>query len=140
MCWAKKGTRGMEESIASDARRGFIGIAIAGVAGVAVAINERNPVRAVAVVCFAGFVPGRAIVSNWQYVQERSTTALSVLLSLAVLTLAATVTLWCKLWRPLGLLEVECALSAVVLVAAILRRRRTRSAQNSVVGPSQSSE
>jgi hypothetical protein len=115
-------------------------LVVAAVAAVAVAVNERNPVRAFAAVCFTVFVPGRAIVSNWQYVRDHPTTALSVLLSLAVLTLAATVTLWIKFWHPLGLLEVECAVSAAALIAAILRRRRIRLAENPVVGPSQLSE
>ena len=49
-----------------------------------------------------------------------------MLLSLAALTLAATVTLWVGFWRPLGLLEVECAVSAAALVVAMLRRQRIR--------------
>jgi hypothetical protein len=138
----------MEESVASGVRRGLsahdlvdaVCLVVTVVTAVAVGVNERNPVRALAAVCFTVFVPGRAIVSNWQSLGERSTSALSVLLSLTALTLAATVTLWIGFWRPLGLLEVECAVSAAALVAAILRRRRIRLPENSAVGPFQSSE
>ena len=138
----------MEESVASGARRRLgapdlvdaICLVVTVLTAVTVGVNETNPVRALAAVCFTIFVPGRAIVSNWQSLEERSTSALSVLLSLAALTLAATVTLWIGFWRPLGLLEVECAVSTAALVAAILRRQRIRLPEKSVVGPLQSSE
>jgi hypothetical protein len=138
----------MEESVASEARSALVGddfvdtvcLVVAAITAVAVGVNEKNPVRVLAAICFTVFVPGRAIVSNWLHVGERSTTALSVLLSLTVLTLAATVTLWCGFWRPLGLLEVECAVSVAALGAAIVRRRRSRLSENSVKGPSPSSE
>jgi cation transport ATPase len=71
---------------------------------------------------FAFFVPGRAIVTNWPRVTRWSTTAMSVVLSLATLTLLATVTLWAHFWHPLALFFIEAWLSVVALIAGSLRR------------------
>ena len=104
-------------------------IIVTAAVAVAVATNERNFIRPVAAVIFVLFVPGRAIVSNWPALAERSQFAVSVLFSLTVLTLAATFILWSDVWRPLGLLEVECVITAVALFAAIVRRRRAADAR-----------
>jgi O-antigen/teichoic acid export membrane protein len=128
-------------SATRETRSGFDGndvldgicVVVAVVAAIAIALNEKGPVRVLAVVGFTGFVPGRAILSNWRYISTRWAVALSVLLSLTVLTLAATVTLWFHLWHPLGLSQVECALSAAILILAILRRRRASAASRATI-------
>ena len=99
-------------------------IAVTAAIAVAAATNERNAIRSVAAVAFLLFVPGRAIVTNWPAVAARSQVAVSVLFSLTALTLAATLTLWANFWHPIGLLEVECVITAAALLAGILRRRR----------------
>ena len=63
-------------------------------------------------------------MSNWPGIATRSPVAVSVLFSLVLLTLFATVTLWLRFWHPLGLLEVECIISIVALLIGILRRHR----------------
>jgi uncharacterized membrane protein len=93
---------------------------------VAVATNERNAFRAVVAVAFALYVPGRAIVSNWTGLATRPHLALSILFSLSILTLVATLTLWAGYWHPRGLLEVEGAVVEVALFTAVLRRRRAQ--------------
>ena len=50
--------------------------------------------------------------------------AIPMVISLAVTGLAATVSLWADLWRPLQIFEVEAWLSLAALVFSIMRRRR----------------
>jgi hypothetical protein len=71
---------------------------------------------------FLFFVPGRAIVSNWPVLAQWSEAAMSMVISLTVLALLATVTLWAHEWHPLGLLEAEGLASIVGLVLGTLRR------------------
>ena len=97
-------------------------IAIAAIVAVSVVLNDHNAVRAVAALIFVVFVPGRSVVANWPTIATRSHVAVSVLFSLALLTLGATAALWGHFWHPLGLLEAECVVTAGVLVAGILRR------------------
>jgi hypothetical protein len=99
-------------------------IAIATIMVLSVALNSQNAVRAVAAVIFALFVPGRAVVANWPAIGTRAPVAVTVLFSLALLTLIATAALWSHFWHPLGLLVAESVLSAGALIAAILRRHR----------------
>lgn len=75
---------------------------------------------------FAFFVPGRAIVSNWPRMAAWSEAAMPMVLSLGVLALVATATLWAHVWHPVGLFEVEAMLSLVGLVVGIVRRHRSR--------------
>lgn len=71
---------------------------------------------------FLFFVPGRAIVSNWPTLGWWSEAAMSMVLSLAVLALLATVTLWMHIWHPLGLFQLEAVASVVGIVVGTLRR------------------
>jgi hypothetical protein len=72
---------------------------------------------------FAVFVPGRAIVTNWPRMSRWSEAAITVTLSLAVLALAAMVSLWAHLWHPIGLFYGEAALCLAGLIAGQIRRR-----------------
>jgi uncharacterized membrane protein len=107
-------------------------VAIAVAIAVAVATGERSALRAVVGVIFALYVPGRSIVSNWPSVAARSNVAASVLFSIAILTLLATITLWAGYWHPLGLLEIESAAAVAALFAALLRRRRVDQARAAI--------
>jgi hypothetical protein len=86
---------------------------------------------------FAFFVPGRAIVSNWTRMARWSEVGMSMLFSLAALTVLATIVLWAHLWYPLALFQVEAVLSLVGLGVGIARRRRLapRSAHSPPVSP-----
>jgi len=99
-------------------------VAVSVAVAVAVATGERSAFRVVVGVVFALYVPGRSIVSNWPRLAARSNVAASVLFSLSILTLLATLTLWAGYWHPLGLLEIECVAAGVALFTALLRRRR----------------
>jgi len=79
--------------------------------------------RIVLALAFAFFVPGRAIVTNWPAMARWSEFGMPVVLSLAVLTLAATVALWAHAWHPLGLFQAEAGLSVVALGLGMLRRQ-----------------
>jgi uncharacterized membrane protein len=92
---------------------------------VAVASGQDNAFRVVTGVAFTLFVPGRAIISNWPSLAVRPQVALSILFSLTVLTLLATLTLWAGYWRPLGLLQVECVVFGAALVVGLVRRKRS---------------
>jgi hypothetical protein len=83
-----------------------------------------GPARVLLALGFTCFVPGRAIVVNWPRMARWSGAAMSMVLSLAVLTLLATVTLWAHLWHPLMLFQVEAWLSLAGLGVGVARRHR----------------
>jgi len=72
---------------------------------------------------FAMFVPGRAIVTNWPRMSRWSEAAVTVTLSLAVLTLAAMISLWAHLWHPVGMFYGAAALCLAGLIVGEVRRR-----------------
>jgi uncharacterized membrane protein HdeD (DUF308 family) len=80
--------------------------------------------RVLLTLLFAFFVPGRAIVSNWPRMAEWADIGMSVVLSIGLLTLLATGCLWARIWHPLGLFQVEAAVSLIGLGVAVIRRRR----------------
>jgi hypothetical protein len=92
---------------------GLLGLVLEGAPG---------PARILLALGFAFFAPGRAIVTNWSRFAYWSEFGMSIVLSLAVLTLLATVALWAHEWRPIGLFEIEAPLTAVALVAGVIRR------------------
>ena len=89
-----------------------------------VVADLHGPLRVLLGAGFAFFVPGRAIVSNWPRMRQWSEAAMCVVLSLAVLVLLATVTLWAHAWHPLGLFGVEAGLSLAGLAVGAGRRYR----------------
>lgn len=99
---------------------GLLGLVVDGAAG---------PARILLAVAFAFFVPGRAIVTNWPRFAYWSEFGMSMVLSLALLALLATVTLWAHDWHPVGLFEIEAPLSAAALVVGMIRRHRGRDAE-----------
>jgi comEA protein len=88
-----------------------------------VGLEVLGPVRAVLALVFFTFVPGWAIVTNWTSAARFSRVALSVLLSLAVSTAAATTTLWLQIWPPFGLFFVTAAASGIAITSRLIRRR-----------------
>jgi uncharacterized membrane protein len=100
---------------------GLLGLVVAGAVGLP---------RVVLAVAFAFFVPGRAIVSNWPRLAYWSEFGMSMVVSLAILTMAATTILWAHRWHPVGLFEIEAGLSVVALPIGLARRHR-RTAQES---------
>jgi hypothetical protein len=122
----------VRRSVTAPARRAFdandlldlASVAVTATLAVAVLTKDESAVRAIAALFFTLFVPGRAVVSNWPAIATRSPVAVSVLFSLVLLTLFATLTLWLRFWHPLGLLEVESIISIIALLVGILRRHR----------------
>lgn len=104
-------------------------IALTALAAVALATNEHNFARSVAAFIFVLFIPGRAIVSNWPEIAGRSVVAVSILFSLALNTLIATVALWAHVWHPAAIIEAESALAIAALIVGILRRHATAEEQ-----------
>jgi hypothetical protein len=96
---------------------GLLGLILDGAAG---------PARILLAVAFTFFVPGRAIVTNWPRFAYWSEFGMSMVLSLALLALLATVALWAHEWHPVGLFQIEAPLSAVALVVGMIRRHRGR--------------
>jgi uncharacterized membrane protein HdeD (DUF308 family) len=94
---------------------GLLGLVVEGATG---------PARVLLALAFAFFAPGRAIVSNWPRFAYWSEYGMSIVLSLAVLTLLATATLWAHQWHPVGLFEIEAPVTAAALVAGVIRRHR----------------
>jgi uncharacterized membrane protein len=81
-------------------------------------------IRSLLALLFTFFVPGRAIVSNWRRMADWSGIGMSIALSLALLVVLATVSLWVHYWHPLGLFQLEAFLSLIGLGTALVRRRR----------------
>jgi hypothetical protein len=73
---------------------------------------------------FAFFIPGRAIVTNLPRWASWSGVAMPMIVSLALLTLLATITLWAHIWKPADLFQVEAWLSLAGLCFSIMRRNR----------------
>jgi hypothetical protein len=92
-------------------------------------VGESGLPRILLALGFAFFVPGRAIVTNWPRMATWSEVAVPMVLSLALLALLATTTLWAHAWNPLDLFKVEAWLSLAGLCLGIVRRNRRRSAQ-----------
>jgi uncharacterized membrane protein len=91
-------------------------------------LNGPAAPRILLTAAFTFFVPGRAIVTNWPMMARWSEAAMSMVLSVAVLTLLATVTLWAHAWHPIGLFQVEAGLSIAGLAMGLNRRNRSRPA------------
>jgi uncharacterized membrane protein HdeD (DUF308 family) len=105
-------------------RLDVVACAIAVALGLLVAVDFSASLRLLLALLFTFFVPGRAIVSNWPRVARWSAVGMSIVFSLGVLTLLATVTLWSGLWNPLALFSVEAVASLAGLIAGIIRRQR----------------
>lgn len=88
-------------------------------------VDGGGVVRALFALVFTFFVPGRAIVSNWRRMAGWSDIGMSIALSIGLLALFATVSLWAKFWHPIPLFGVEAAASLVGLGVAVTRRRGT---------------
>lgn len=80
--------------------------------------------RLLLTVAFVGYVPGRAIIANWPLFARWSEAALSMICSVMVLGLVATVALWSRFWHPVGLFQAEAAITLAGLVIAAARRHR----------------
>jgi hypothetical protein len=92
-----------------------------------VAAGGGGVARALLALVFTFFVPGRAIVSNWQRMLDWSDIGMSIAISVGLLAFFATVSLWAKFWHPLQLFDVEAAASLIGLGVALIRRHGTRS-------------
>jgi hypothetical protein len=86
--------------------------------------GQPGPLRLLLTLGFTFFVPGRAIVTNWPRMARWSAAGMSMVLSLAVLTLLATTFLWAHLWQPVVLFQAEAVLSLAGLAVGVVRRRK----------------
>jgi uncharacterized membrane protein HdeD (DUF308 family) len=89
-------------------------------------LGESGLLRIALTLGFAFFVPGRAIVTNWPRMTSWSKVAMPMVLSLALLTLLATITLWARVWKPVDLFQAEAWLSLAGLCLGTARRNRYR--------------
>ena len=89
-------------------------------------LGESGLPRILLALGFAFFVPGRAIVTNWPRMASWSKVAMPMVLSLALLTLLATITLWAHVWKPMDLFQAEAWLSVAGLCLGIVRRNTHR--------------
>ncbi|MGP7997929.1 MAG: hypothetical protein ACLPKI_11480 [Streptosporangiaceae bacterium] len=100
------------------------GALVAVILFVLVLTGQPGPLRLLLTLAFTFFVPGRAIVTNWPRMARWSAVGMSMVLSLAVLTLLATTFLWAHLWRPVLLFQAEAVLSLAGLAVGVARRRK----------------
>jgi hypothetical protein len=89
-----------------------------------VAEHASGAPRILLALAFAFFAPGRAIVTNWPRIAYWSEFGMSLVLSLTLLTLVATATLWAHEWHPVGIFEIEALLSVVAIAVGMARRHR----------------
>ena len=83
-------------------------------------------VRVLLAFAFAVYVPGWAVVTSLMPKTRASRTALPVLLSVALVTAAATFTLWLHAWHPLQLFDVEAGASIALMSVGAIRRERSQ--------------
>jgi len=102
----------------------FAGALVAVVLLVLVLTGQPGPLRMLLTLAFTFFVPGRAIVTNWPRMARWSGVGMSMVFSLAVLTLLATIFLWAHLWHPVVLFQAEAVLSLAGLTVGVVRRRK----------------
>lgn len=100
------------------------GALIAVILLVLVRTGQPGSLRVLLTLGFTFFVPGRAIVTNWPRMARWSGVGMSMVLSLAVLTLLATTFLWAHLWQPVALFQAEAVLSLAGLAVGVVRRRK----------------
>lgn len=86
-----------------------------------IAVGGRSSVRDIVAALFTVFVPGRAIATYWPEMARHAPVATSLVFSLTVLALVATVTLWLHFWHPLGLAEIEAVVAGVALAVQLVR-------------------
>jgi uncharacterized membrane protein len=86
--------------------------------------------RILMALAFTFFVPGRAIVTNWPRVARWSAATMPMVLSLAVLSLLATVALWARVWHPVQIFEIEASLSLAGLSIGMTRRHSALQVQS----------
>ncbi len=87
-----------------------------------VASQQQNAARLILVLAFTGYVPGRAVVSNWPELARWSEAAMPMVFSIVILGLLATTFLWSGYWHPIGLFQVEALLSLLGLCLGYIRR------------------
>jgi hypothetical protein len=112
----------LESDTALDLSAGLIAIGLLALSY----LGESGLLRIVLTLGFVFFVPGRAIVTNWPRMTSWSKVAMPMVLSLALLTLLATTTLWADVWKPMDLFQAEAWLSLAGLCLGIARRNRYR--------------
>lgn len=103
-----------------------------------VVIARHGPValRLGLLIPFVLFIPGWSVVTNSIALKSRAPVTLSVLVSLALLTIVSTVPLWFHYWRPLGTCQIYAAAASCVTVLGFVRRTLTHPhpATNAVSG------
>jgi hypothetical protein len=101
-------------------------------------VDRVDVARVLLALLFTLYVPGRAVMSNWPRMADWSDIGMSIALSLGILILLSTTTLWIGFWHPLGLFHLEAALSLVGLSVATARRHGLLQLSNSrIVGKSE---
>jgi hypothetical protein len=100
------------------------GALLAAILLVLVRTGQPGSLRVLLTLGFTFFVPGRAIVTNWPRMARWSGVGMSMVISLAVLTLLATTFLWAHLWQPVELFQAEAVLSLAGLAVGVVRRRK----------------
>ena len=75
---------------------------------------------------FAVYVPGWAVVANCAPMVRGSRLALPVLVSVTLVTAAATVTIWLHVWHPVQLFDIEASASIALIGIAAVRRESRR--------------
>ena len=111
-------SKGDREAYAIDVACGVV----TGVLVVLTALGWNGLTRVLLSFAFAVYVPGWAVVTNLMPKTRASRQALPVLASLTILTAAATVTLWLRVWHPLQLFDVEAGASVGLIGFAAIRR------------------
>jgi len=118
--------RGPELDNALDLSAGLVAIGLLALSY----LGKSDLPRILLTLGFTFFVPGRAIVTNWPRMTSWSKVAMPMVLSLALLTFLATITLWLHVWKPMDLFQAEAGLSLAGLCLGIARRSRHRPGDN----------
>jgi uncharacterized membrane protein len=114
---ARHGAPPSEPWIADGAALGITVVLV-----VLILVGSTGALRQLFALAFVCYVPGRAVVANWPPADVRAQVALSVVLSISIVSLISVVGLWIHAWRPMEEFAAEASASVVAITIAMVRR------------------
>ena len=104
----------------------YTALAVTGALVALIATRGAVPVKELFLLIFISYVPGRAVTTHWTSLKGATLAVTTLMGSLALTTLLATVILWLHWWHPATLFAGEVAASATSLVFGLTHRYLAR--------------
>ena len=111
---------GYAPRVGSDRTIAWAGLALSGVSAVTVAMPVGPAVTCLVLVAFASFGPGAALVCHVQLGSAVASWAMTLVTSLSIVALSASVMLWTHWWHPGWMLFGLCVASVASTVSCLV--------------------